>query len=64
MNMKKPVYEVWGPELFDKIWSSTSFNDEQTRLISDSLSPSSLVLDLGTGIGNVAKRLIEQGKTV
>lgn len=63
-NIKKPVYLIWGPELFDKVWSSTSFNKKQTMLISEALSACSKILDLGTGIGNVAKRLVELGKTV
>ena len=62
--MEKPIYEIWGSELFDKIWSSTSFNDEQVRLISEALASCSKVLDLGTGIGNVANRLVQTGKTV
>ena len=62
--MEKPIYEIWGPELFDKIWSSTSFNTIQTRLIVKALSLSTLILDLGTGIGNIAKKLVENGKNV
>ena len=58
------IYERWGPELFDKIWSSTGFNDQQTSLIADGLKSASKILDLGTGIGNVAQELLKRGKTV
>lgn len=63
-SIKKPIYLIWGPELFDKIWSSNNFNKEQTRLISEALRACSKVLDLGTGIGNVAKQLVKLGKAV
>ncbi|MBI5803962.1 class I SAM-dependent methyltransferase [Candidatus Pacearchaeota archaeon] len=60
----KPIYEVWGFELFDKIWSSTNFDREQTEIIANALNRKDKILDLGTGIGNVAKRLVEMGKLV
>lgn len=60
----KPVWELWGIELFDKVWSSTGLNSEQTRLIVDALKPTKKVLDIGTGIGNIAKKLVDNGKTV
>ncbi len=60
----KPIYEIWGLELYDKIWSSTKFSSEQVRLISGALRECSVILDLGTGIGTTAKHLIKEGKTV
>lgn len=59
-----PIYEIWGFELFDKIWSSTNFNKEQTNLIVDSLKSTDKLLDLGIGVGNVAKKFLETGKDV
>jgi ubiquinone/menaquinone biosynthesis C-methylase UbiE len=50
--------------LADKIISATSFNDEQIRLIAEGLQPQERILDLCIGFGNLAKVLVEQGKTV
>lgn len=50
--------------LADKIMSATSFNDEQIRLIAEDLQPANKVLDLCVGFVNLAKVLVEQGKTV
>lgn len=60
----KMPWESWGLELYDKIWISTEFNREQLNLISEALISCHRVLDLGVGLGNVAKRLTEMGKTV
>lgn len=64
MSFMQDLYELLGYELFDKVWSSTSFNFEQVSLISEALKSKSKILDLGLGIGNVAKKLVGEGKTV
>lgn len=58
---------VWNKEILeltDRIMSITAFNREQISLIAQGLQPCSRVLDLCTGYGNLAKVLIDQGKTV
>ena len=51
-------------ELIDRILSSTSFNDDQIRLLSEALQSYDKILDLCIGFGNLAKILVGQGKTV
>ena len=58
------IYDRLGLELCQKLIDSGSFNTEQLRLLSDGLRDTTRVLDLGIGLGNLAKILIEQGKFV
>ncbi len=51
-------------ELVDRLLSKTDFNNEQIRLISKGLQSCDDILDLCIGFGNLAKILVEQGKTV
>ena len=57
----------WNTEtlkLVDKIVSGSSFNKEQLRALEIALKDSSTVLDLCTGFGNLANRLVRSGKKV
>lgn len=58
------LWDKLGLELGDRIISATSFNDEQVKLVSEGLHPCDRILDLCIGFGNLAKILVEQGKSV
>lgn len=62
--MTEYPFDIWGFELFDKIWSSHSFGTEQARLILEALNNQENILDVGTGVGSVAKCLVDQNKVV
>lgn len=62
--MKKSIEEIWGMNLYDKIWSSTSHNSKYVKIISDSIKKANNILEIGLGTGNVFKRLIDDDKTV
>ena len=51
-------------DLSDRMLSPSGFNQEQIRLLSERMQPCNTVLDLCTGLGNLAKDLAYQGKTV
>ena len=59
------IYDRYGLELWEKfIAGAGSFNTEQLKLLSEALKDSTKVLDLGIGLGNLAKILVSQGKIV
>ena len=58
------IWDLLGLELSDRVMSATSLNDEQIRLLAEGLQPCERIVDLCIGFGNLAKVLVEQGKTV
>jgi len=60
----KTLWDHLGYELGDRVFNNLRFNDEQIRLISEGLREATTVVDLCTGFGNLAKALVDQGKTV
>jgi len=58
------IYDRLGLELLEKMMGFTTFNSEQLNLISKGMKNSTKVLDLGIGLGNLAKLLVEQDKVV
>lgn len=60
----KSIEDIWGFELYNKIWSSTDFNNQYIKLILNALKNKKNILDIGVGIGNISKKLLEENKKV